>query len=152
MKGALPTFAAVLAIACGLAGAASAAGVTICNDAGSEVVFALGYVGAKGLESTGRFESEPGKCATLLADVASGPFYIYATLPTGAMSWTGHGDKTGQAFCVSNDPHFVRRNAEYMKDGKLACPVNAGVQFMLVPDVPPGSPKFTFSQDNADRP
>jgi hypothetical protein len=69
------------------------------------------------------------------------------------MSWTAHGDKTDQAFCVSNAPHFVSRNADYMKDGKLACPGDAVVQFMLIPDVPPGSPKFTFSENNVtDRP
>jgi uncharacterized membrane protein len=153
MKRALLSFAAVLAITCGLAGTVSAAGVTICNNAGSQVLFALGYVGAKGLESTGRFESEPGGCATFLTDVTTGPLYLYATTLTGTMSWTAHGDKTDQAFCVSNAPHFVSRNADYMKDGKLACPVNAVAQFMLVPDVPPGSPRFTFSEDNAtDRP
>ena len=152
MKRAFLSFAAALAIACGLAGTVSAAGVTICNNAGGEVAFALGYVGAKGLESTGRFVNESGQCATFLTDVATGPFYVYATKPTGAMSWTARGEKTDQAFCVSNAPHFVSRNADYMKDGKLACPVDAVIQFMLVPDVPPGSPKFTFSEDTADRP
>ena len=153
MKRALVSFAAALAITCGLAGTVAAAGITICNNAGGPVVFALGYVGAKGLESTGRFDSKPGECAVFLADVAAGPFYIYAGIPTGALSWFAHGDKTDQSFCVSKAIHFVRRNADYMKDGKLACPGDIGINFRLVPDMPPGSPKFTFSEDNAtDRP
>ncbi len=152
MKRALPSLAATLALICGSAGAASAAGLAICNSTGGTVGYALGYVGAEGLTSTGPFKSEPGQCATLLTEVAKGPFYIYGEELTGAMAWTGQGDGLAQAFCLSRAPDFVLRNKDYMKDGKLVCPEDAAIQFMLVPDVPRGRPQFTFSEDNADRP
>lgn len=152
MKRARLSLAAALAIACGLSSAVSAAGVTICNSNRGVVGFVLGYVRANGLESTGPFESAPGKCATFLTNIAKGPFYLYAEDPTGAMAWTANGEETGQAFCLSREPHFVSRNNDHIKDGKLACPADAVRQFMLVPNVPRGRPKFTFSENNADRP
>lgn len=152
MQHALLSFVAALAITCDLASAAFAAGVTICNGTSRTVGFALGYVGAKSLESAGPFESQPGKCATFLTEISKGPFYVFGVDPTGAMSWTAQDDKTAQAFCLSDEPHFISRNDDYMKSGKLVCPDHPASQFILVPDEPPEGPKFTFTKDNADRP
>ena len=147
MKRILLPCAILLAFA--FAAPASAGGVTICNGTGKHVGFALGYVGASGMKSAGPFPSEPGKCVTLLTEIAKGPFYIYAETPTGAMAWTAHGAATGKPFCVS-DSAVVMRNAEHMKDRRLVCPQYGVLWFMLIPDLPPGAPKFTFTQDNAD--
>jgi uncharacterized membrane protein len=153
MKRALLPFAAALVITLALASPVSAAGIIVCNGISGAVAFFLGYVRTKGLESTGRFEIESGKCATFLTDVARGPFYVYAATPDGAMSWNADGKKSAQAFCVSRAPHFVIRHNEYMKDGKLACPDNTVARFLQVPDAPRGTPKFTFTESNStDRP
>jgi hypothetical protein len=102
--------------------------------------------------AAGRFESQPGQCAAFVTDIANGPFYIYGREPRGLMSWTARGDKSDQTFCLSQASHFVSRNNDHMKDGKLSCPENPAGQFILVPNVPGGTPKFTFAEDNADRP
>lgn len=149
MKRAVLSFVTALALTCGAAGAASAGGVTICNGTRMTVGFALGYAGANGLESTGPFESGPGTCATVLAQVAKGPFHVYGGEARGMLSWT-RGGEGSQAFCWSNAAHFVIRNIEHMKDGKLTCPERLG-QFMPVPDDANGTPKFTFTEDNSDR-
>jgi uncharacterized membrane protein len=153
MKRTILSIAAALAVACGFAGAASAAGVTICNATRGPVFFFLGYVRDGGLESTGSFASAPSQCATLLDDIPAGPFYLYGGVPTGAMAWNADGNDTAQAFCVSRAPHFVIRNRDHIKDGKLACPGGALARFIRIPDAPRGAPKFTFREDNTtDRP
>lgn len=153
MKRAVLSFATALAVVCGFATAASAGGVTICNATAGPVVFVLGYARANGLESTGPFESARGQCATLLTDIPQGPFYLYGRVPTGAMSWTADGNDSARAFCIVEAAHFVSRNGDHMKDGKLACPGGTAARFIQIPDGPREAPKFTFSADNAtDRP
>jgi uncharacterized membrane protein len=144
--------AAMLAVTCGLADATAAAGVTICNGTSQTVGFALGYGRPKSLASTGPFEAKGGTCETFLKDVPKGPFYIYGGVPTGALSWTAGSDKSAQVFCLANGPHFVIRNSDYLKEGKLACPDNAVIGFKLIPTGPEKRPKFTFTEGNADRP
>ena len=104
------------------------------------------------LASTGPFEAKGGTCETYLKDVPKGPFYIYGGVPTGALSWTAGSDKSAQVFCLANGPHFVIRNSDYLKEGKLACPDNAVIGFKLIPAGPEKRPKFTFTEGNADRP
>lgn len=153
MKCALLSLAASVILSVGSTGTASAAGITICNGTKGLVAFAVGYVRAQKLEATGRFDSDPGSCATFVTDVAEGPFYLYARNVQGLMSWTAIGKDSAQAFCLSRADHFVSRNDDYMKEGKLVCPEGEAGQFIRVPSGPGETPKFTFSEDNAtDRP
>ena len=78
MKRLLLSCVAALATAGGVPGVSSAAGITICNDTHMMVGFAVGYVHAKSLEFAGPFESDAGKCATFLTEVAEGPFYPHS--------------------------------------------------------------------------